>query len=215
MQPVTRSTGPENPSELAHRWRASPLTLEMNGMAPRRHPLFALAFLVALMAPLAAPVAAQNPNKPIVEDVDVTFLAPNLTAQCGTDIYAHVVGTVTFKDQPNGTTHVRFRYDHIFSGPGGSISVNRTENAKIVLTVMPDGTEVEYITTSGALMYHMVIPGYGSIGNNSGHEIFQLTWQQDEASGEWIVIDEQVFFDSGPNNEISDADYDVICSLLT
>lgn len=189
-------------------------TLEMNAMALRRS-LFAVAFLVALVAPLAAPGAAQNPNKPVVEEVDVTFLAPNLTAQCGTDIYAHVVGTVTFKHQPNGTTLVRFQYDHIFSGPGGSISVNRTENSKIQLTVLPDGTEVEYITTSGTLMYHMVIPGHGSIGNNSGHEILQLTWQFDEASGEWVVIDEQVFFDSGPNNEISEADYEVICSVLT
>lgn len=184
---------------------------------PRR--LFrALAFLI-LMGPVvfvfAPPAMAQNPNKPYVEEVDVTFLAPNLTAQCGVDIYANVVGTVTFKDHPDGSTQVRFRYHHIFSGPGGSLTVKRVENANITLTVLPDGTEVENVRTSGALMYHFVIPGYGTIGNNSGHEVYQATWAFDPEADEWILVDEQIFFDAGPNNEISEAEYDLICSLLT
>jgi hypothetical protein len=99
------------------------------------------------------------------------------------------------------------------------VTVNRTENIRFSLTILDDGTEVEDLTITGTLMYHMVIPGYGSLANNSGREILQFTWQWDEGEGEgddgaWILIEEQVFFDTGPNNELSDAEFAIICAQI-
>ncbi len=178
--------------------------------------LLAVAIVVGMAPLIASPGtagAAQNPNKPVELSVDETFLAPNLTSRCGFDVWAHVYGTFTIKAHPGGADLLRFRYTHTFSGPGGSVSVKRVENARATLTVSPDGTEVESITATGTLMYHMVLPGHGSIGNNSGREVFQVTWAQD-ASGNWYEVDYQVFFDSGPNNELSDAEFALICEYL-
>jgi hypothetical protein len=186
-------------------------------MSRTRLLLLTVALLVGLTPLIASPGtagAAQNPNKPVVEEVDDTFLAPNLTNRCGFEVWAHVHGTLTVKAHPSGADRVQFRYTHTFSGPGGSVSVNRVENARITLTVLPDGTEVDHITATGTLMYHMVIPGYGSIANNSGREVFEITWRWDEDLQDWIEVDYQLYFDSGPNNELSDAEYAVICEHL-
>jgi hypothetical protein len=190
---------------------------EVTAMSRPRQLLLALA-LLAVLTPLTAPLgiawAAQNPNKPIVEYVDVTFQAPNLTRECGFDVYANVVGTVTFKVLPNGVELVRFRYEHIFSGPGGSVTVKRAENVKYTATLSEDGTLVETFTLTGTLMYHMVVPGYGSIGNNSGREVFRDTWQYDEDADGYVLVDSETLFDAGPNDELDDADFEVICGLL-
>jgi hypothetical protein len=183
----------------------------------RRWLLLAMAVLAGMMPLMASPGtagAAQNPNKPVVEEVDVTFPAPNLTSRCGFDVWAHVYGTFTFKVTPNGVEHQRIRYQHTFSGPGGSVTANHVENVTFTSTMSSDGTVVDTFTVTGTLLYHLVIPGYGSIANNSGREVFQLTWQWDEASGGWELIDEQIFPDSGPNDGFSDADYAVICAQL-
>lgn len=186
-------------------------------MSRTRLLVIAVIFFVGMTPLLALPGgvgAAQNPNKPVVEEVEATFPAPTLTAQCGFDVTAHVYGTLTIKAHPRGADHVQYRYTHTFSGPGGSISVNRVENAKITVTALSDDIEVETFIATGTLMYHLVIPGYGSIANNSGREVFQATWQWDAASEAWLLVDEQILFDAGPNDEFSDADFAAICAEL-
>lgn len=176
--------------------------------------MVALVGMIPLIAFPGAAGAAQHPNAPVVEDVDVTFPAPNLTARCGFPVTVHVYGTLTVKAHPGGADRVQFRYTHTFSGPGGSVSVNRVENARITLTVSPDGTEVESVTSTGQLMYHNVLPGHGSIANNSGREVFEITWRYDAASDSWVEVEFQSYFDSGPNDGLSDADFAMICDQL-
>jgi hypothetical protein len=158
--------------------------------------------------------AAPGPNKPIVFPVDETFPAPNLTNRCGFDVIAHVFGTFTISLRPSGVEFDRIRYQHVFSGPGGSLTVKHIENVKVTATTSPDGTLVETVTATGTLLYHNVVPGHGAIGNNSGREILQFTWQYDEELGEYLLVDFQVLFDAGPNNEVTDADFAVICAEL-
>ena len=175
-----------------------------------------LATLLAtlLMAFPGAVGAEPNPNKPIVLLVDDTFPAPNLTNRCGFDVLAHVVGTFTFQVLPGGGELWRIRYQHEFSGPGGSVTYNHIENVKYTATTSPDGTLVETITATGSIYLHSVVPGHGAIANNSGREILQFTWQYDEELGEYGLVDVQVLFDAGPNNEVTDAEFAVICAEL-
>jgi hypothetical protein len=58
------------------------------------------------------------------------------------------------------------------------------------------------------------VPGHGTIGNNSGREILEFTWQYDERSGEYVELDFQVLSDAGPNNALSDADFALLCQQL-
>jgi hypothetical protein len=185
-------------------------------MSRTRYLLLAMALLVAIVPLVASPGtvgAAPGPNKPIVLPVDETFPAPRLTNRCGFGVTAHVFGTFTFKVLPNGVELDRIRYQHVFSGPGGSVAFNHVEDVKYTATTSPDGTLVETVTATGTLLYHAVVPGHGAIDNNSGREIFQFTWRYDEELGDYVV-DEVVLFDAGPNNESSDADYAVICAEL-
>ncbi len=158
--------------------------------------------------------AEPHPNKPIVLPVDETFPAPNLTRRCGFPVTAHVFGTVTIVSTPGGVYLERIRFEHVFTGPGGSLTVNRVENVKVTTTTSPDGTLVDTITATGTLMYHFVVPGHGSIANNSGREVFQITYQYDEELGEYVEADFQVPFDAGPNNGLTDAEFAVICEAL-
>lgn len=193
------------------------LTPEVYAMSRTRCLLLTMAFLVGITPMMAFPGAsgaAPNPNKPIVLPVDETFQAPFLTNRCGFDVWVHVFGTFTIKVRPSGAEFVRVRTQHVFSGPGGSLTVNRVENAKVTVTTSPDGTLVETVTATGTLLYHNVVPGHGSIGNNSGREIVQVTWQYDEELGEYVPVDFQVLFDAGPNNEVTDAEFAVICAEL-
>jgi hypothetical protein len=173
-----------------------------------------LVVTVPLIATPSGVGAAQNPNKPIVLPVDETFPAPNLTDQCGFGVTARVVGTFTFKALPNGVELQQIRYQHTFSGPGGSVSVNHIENVKFTTTTSTDGTIVDSFTITGTLLYHNVLPGHGSIGNNSGREILQFTWQYDEELATYVEDDFQVLFDAGPNNELDKADFALICAEL-
>lgn len=179
--------------------------------------LLAVALLVgmtSLTASAGIVGAAPNPNKPIVFPVDETFPAPNLSNRCGFAVTAHVFGTFTVKVLPNGVEIDRIRYQHVFSGPGGSVTSNHVENVKVTSTTSSDGTLVETVTATGTLLYHIAVPGHGSIVNNSGREIFRVTWRYDEALGGYVEVDFQVLFDSGPNNVADDADYAVICGAL-
>jgi hypothetical protein len=180
-----------------------------------------LAFIMALLVGMTALMAfsgtvgaVPGPNKPIVLPVDETFPAPNLTNRCGFDVTAHVFGTFTVKVLPSGVEIDRIRYQHVFSGPGGSVAYNHVENIKFTAITSPDGTLVETIAATGTLLYHSVVPGHGSIGNNNGREILQFTWQYDEELGEYVEVDFQVLFDSGPNDEFTDADFAVVCAEL-
>jgi hypothetical protein len=94
------------------------------------------------------------------------------------------------------------------------VTFNHVENVKFTTTISPDGTLVETVTATGTLLYHNVVPGHGAIGNNSGREVFQLTWQYDEELGEYVEVDFQVLFDAGPNDELTDAEFAVICAQL-
>jgi hypothetical protein len=136
------------------------------------------------------------------------------SSRCGFDVWAHVFGTITISSRPNGAEFNRVRYQHVFSGPGGSLAVNHTENFTVSSTTSPDGTIVDTVTATGTLLYHIVVPGHGSIGNNSGREILQFTWQYDEELGEYVEVDFQVLFDAGPNDEFTDADFAVVCGEL-
>jgi hypothetical protein len=179
--------------------------------------LLAMTAVVALTPALASPRAvgaAPGANKPIVLSVDETFPALKLTSHCGFAVTAHVVGTLTVKVLRDGVELDRIRYEHVFSGPGGSFAVTHTENVSLTSTVSPDGTRIDTITARGTLIYHAVVPGQGSVGNNSGREILEFTWRYDEAVGDYVLVDEQVRSDAGPNDELTDADYAVICAEL-
>lgn len=167
-----------------------------------------------LVVPVGAVAAQGNPNAPYREEVDVSFAAPNLTRECGFPVTAHVYGTLTIKAHPSRADRVQVRYMHAFGGPGGSVSVNRVENAWITITVLENGTEIEYLTATGQLMYHNVLPGVGSIGNNSGREVFEVTWRYDEETGKWIEVGFESYHDSGPNNGFSDDEWKLLCSKL-
>lgn len=186
-------------------------------MSRTRWLLLAMAVLVGMTPMLASPgvvEAKPGSNKPTVLPIDETFQAPNLTNQCGFDVWVHVFGTLTVKVRPSGDEFGRIRDKHVFSGPGGSMTVKHVENYRYTATTSPDGTFVETVTITGKLLYHIVVPGHGAIGSNNGREILQVTWQFDEELGEYVVVDFQVLFDAGPNNELDDADYAVICELL-
>src|SRR4051794_38489991 len=97
-------------------------------MSRSRWFLLVLALLFGMTPLLASPGsvgAAPNPHKPIVLAVDDTFIAPNLTAHCGFDVTAHVVGTFTFKVKSSGVELDRYRLQYVFTGPGGSQAVHR------------------------------------------------------------------------------------------
>ncbi len=186
-------------------------------MSRTRWLLLAMAFLVGITPLMASPGtvgAAPNPNKPIVLPVDETFPAPNLTRRCGFPVTAHVFGTVTIVSTPGGVQIEHVRFEHVFTGPGGSQTVNQIANVKINMTTSPDGTLVETITLTGQLMYHQIVPGTGSIGNNSGRIVEQVTYQYDQELKEWVEVDFQVLFDSGPNDELTAADFALICAQL-
>jgi hypothetical protein len=172
--------------------------------------------IVPLMVFPNAVGAETNQNKPIVFPVDDTFQAPRATSNCGFDVWVHVVGTFTVKVLPNGVEHWRIRYDHVFSGPGGSLSVNHIGNIKFTAITLPDGgTLIETVNATGTLLYHTVVPGHGTINNNSGHEILQFTWQYDEELGEYVLVDEQVLFEAGQDNDFDDASFwAVFCAEL-
>ena len=179
--------------------------------------LFAMVFLAAMtsIAGFAGNAAARsdpNPNKPVVEIIDLTFKASTLTARCGFDVWVTVYGTATSKFQSNGVLMEHYRYDHTFTGPGGSFTVNHTENVKYTAVVLEDGSMVETIRATRTLLYHNVVPGYGAIANNSGHEAIQFTWVWN--GGAYVLADIQVLFDSGSNNGLSDEDFQVLCGLL-
>jgi hypothetical protein len=206
-------------SRIGRERRFRSLTREVFAMSRTRWFLLALACLAGITPLVAAPSAVlaapgPSPNKPVVIPIDDTFVAPNLTAQCGFEVWAHVSGTITVKVLPNGIEldHARLTYD--FTGPGGATSTHRVENQKYSATLSPDGTLVESITATGELAYHAIVPGSGSLGNNSGREVVQLTWQYDESVGDYVLVDEQVFFDSGPNDEVTADDYAIICGVL-
>ena len=187
-------------------------------MSRTRWLLLAIAVLVGLAPLIASPGAvgaAPGPNKPIVLPVDDTFQAPRATNNCGFDVWVHVFGTFTFKVLPNGVELDLIRYQHVFSGPGGSVSVKHVENVKYTAITSPDGTLVETIKASGQLLYHTVVPGHGTINNNSGREILQITWQYDEELGEYVEVDFQVLFEAGPDNNFDDdAFWAVFCAEL-
>ena len=186
-------------------------------MSCTRWLLLAMASLVGMTPLLASPgtVGAQSdPNRPIVFPVDETFLAPNLTRQCGFDVMTHLVGTITAKVLPTGVRIEHARLEYVFTGPGGSHTVNRIENLKITTTTSPDGTLVETVTFTGRLGFPQVVPGTGSIGNNSGREVVQITYQYDEDLGEYVEVDFQALFDAGPNDELTDEDFALICEQL-
>lgn len=200
-----------------HGWRFRSLTPEVYAMSRTRWLLLAMALFVGMTPLMGSPntvKAAPNPNKPIVFLVDDTFPAPNLTRRCGFDVTAHVFGAFMVKVLPSGVEIARIHYQHVFSGPGGSVTYNHVESLKFSTTISADGTKVETVTATGTLLYHAVVPGHGSIGNNSGREVFQITWQYDEELGEFVEVDFQVLFDSGPNNELTDAELAVICGEL-
>jgi hypothetical protein len=182
--------------------------------------LLAMVFLAGLTPLMAAPgsvgaAPGPNANKPTVIYIDNAFLAPNLTVQCGFDVWAHFVGTITTSVQRKGVLMERVNLRRIFTGPGGSLTVVDVGVDKSTETISPDGTTVVIsITTTGSLPYHTVVPGHGSVANNAGHEILQITLEWDEAAGEYVEVDFQVLFDAGPNDELGDADYAVICAQL-
>ena len=187
-------------------------------MLRRRLVLFAMVCLAVMtsVAGFAGNAAARsdpNPNKPVVEIVDVTFPAPTMSAQCGFDVSVNVYGTFTAKVLNNGVLRLQFHYDHTFIGPGGTFSVNHTENIRDMTVVLEDGSMVQTIRATGNLLYHTVVPGYGTIGNNSGNETIQFTSVWNETTEEYELVDVQ-FFDAGPNNELSDEDFQVLCGLL-
>ena len=189
-------------------------------MTRTRWLVLALVFLAGLTPLIAAPgsvgaAPGPNANKPTVIYIDDTFLAPNLTLQCGFDVWAHFVGTITTSVRRDGVVIDRVNLRRIFTGPGGSLTVVDVGVDKITETISPDGTTVVItVTASGSLPYHQVVPGHGSVGNNSGHEILQVTLEWNEATGEYVEVDFQVLFDAGPNDELTDADFAVICAEL-
>jgi hypothetical protein len=161
----------------------------------------------------AAPEAKSN--KPTVIYIDDTFEAPNLTRECGFSVTAHFVGTIRVSVQHNGVQIERVNLRRIFTGPVNSLTVIDTGVDKITETVSSDGsTVVLEITSNGSLPYHQVVPGSGSVVNNAGHEVIQVTLQRDEATGDYVEVDSQVLVDAGPNDEITDEDFTVICDYL-
>ena len=203
----------------AHSLRLRSLSPEVSAMSRTRWRLLALALLVGIVPVLASPgsVGAEpGPYKPIVLPVDETFLAPNLTRHCGVDVWVHLFGTETVSLRPSGAESYQLRLTYVFSGPGGSQTLKRIENGTITTTTSPDGTLVETITVTGQLPspLHQVVPGHGSLSNNSGREVVQITYQYDEELGEYVETDFQVLFDAGPNDELTDADFAVICEQL-
>ena len=186
-------------------------------MSRTRWRLLAIASLVGITSLMASPSivgAEQDPNKPIVIPVDETFQAPNLTRRCGFDVWARVFGTITTKVLPTGVQIEHVRLEHVFSGPGGSQTVSQIANARFTTTTSPDGTLVDNVTISGRLMYHQIVPGTGTIDNNSGIEVFQVTYEYDEELGEYVEVDFQDLFDAGPNDELTDEDFALICEQL-
>jgi len=189
-------------------------------MSRTRWLLLAMVFLAGLTPLMAAPGSVRaapgpNSNKPTVIYIDDTFLAPNLTSQCGFDVWAHFVGTITTSVRRDGLLIDRVNLRRIFTGPGGSLTVVDVGVNKITETISADGTTVVItVTAAGSLPYHQVVPGHGSVVNNSGREIVQITLEWDEAAGEYVEVDFQVLSDSGPNDELSAADYALICEQL-
>ena len=117
--------------------------------------------------------------------------------------------------QRNGVQIEWINLRRIFTCPGGSLTVVDTGVDKITETVLPDGNSIVLnITTTGSLPYHQVVPGEGTVGNNAGHEILQITLQWDGAAGEFTEVDFQVPFDVGPNDEVTDEDFAVMCDYL-
>lgn len=182
--------------------------------------LLAMVFLAGLTPLMVSPSSVgaapgPNANNPTVIDIDDTFLAPNLTRRCGFDVWAQFVGTITTSVRRDGVLIERVNLRRIFTGPGGSLTVVDVGVNKITETISPDGTTVVLtITAAGSLPYHQVVPGQGSVGNNSGREVLQITLEWDEAAGEYVEVDFQVLFDAGPNDELTDEDFALICEQL-
>jgi hypothetical protein len=194
--------------------------MEVVAMSRIRWFLLAMVLLAGLAPLMPSPDGVRaapgpNSNKPMVTYIDDTFLAPNLTAQCGFDVWAHFVGTIRSSVRKDGVLIERINLRRIFTGPGGSLTVVDTGVDKITETISPDGTTIVItITSNGSLPYHTVVPGHGTVANNAGHEVIQITLEWDEAAGEYVEFDFQFLADAGPNDDFSDADYVVICAAL-
>jgi|GEM_PF-7010888 len=189
-------------------------------MSRTRWILLAIACSLGITPLIASPgsvEAAPGPksNKPIVVYVDDTFVAPNLTARCEFTVMAHFVGTIRTSVKKSGVQMDQFHIQRNFIGPSGNtLTAMETGPSTFSESISEDGqTIVITITNSGQLPYHMVVPGYGSVANNSGREVIQITLQWDEELDDYMEVDFQVF-DPGPNDELSDEDYAAICGYL-
>jgi hypothetical protein len=60
----------------------------------------------------------------------------------------------------------------------------------------------------------MVVPGYGSIANNSGHEVLQITLQWDATVDDYVEVDFQVLLDAGQSDDLTADEWTAVCNYL-
>jgi hypothetical protein len=195
--------------------------MEVFAMSRTRWFLLALTCLIGITPLIASPgsvgaAPGPKPNKPIVLSIDDLFLAPNLTDNCGFDVWAHFVGTIKTSWRRSGIQVDQYHIERTYTGPSGnSLRQMDTGPSTISEWVSEDGqTIVLSITNSGQIPHHMVVPGYGSIANNSGHEVLQITLQWDATVGGYVEVDFQVLLDAGQSDDLTADEWTAVCNYL-
>jgi hypothetical protein len=180
-------------------------------------PLVLRRFLVALVAvvmvalPVGQAAASVPTGKPTTILVDDTFVAPNLTANCGFEVIAHFHGTIRVTEDPEtGAFFVRYAIKRDFIGPGASLSSPDVGLDRLVSQTIDGDILVLVIASSGNLPYQVAIPGYGIVASNTGLQVVEITI--DMSTGE--ELDFVFLTDVGLNIEITPEGFAILCDYL-
>lgn len=176
-----------------------------------RRYLIAFIALVMLALPVGHVAASVPTGKPTTIPIDDTFVAPNLTANCGFEVIAHFHGTIRVTEDPEtGAFLVRYAIKRDFIGLGASLTSPEVGLDRLVSQTIDGDILVLVIASSGVLPHHLTVPGYGVIDANTGHQIVEITI--DLSTGE--ELDFVFLKDVGLTIKVTAEEFAIICDYL-
>jgi hypothetical protein len=170
-----------------------------------------LVALVMLALAVGQAAASVPTGKPITIPIDDTFVAPNLTANCGFEVTLHEYGTIRVTEDPEtGAFLARVALKRTFSGPGGSLTFPVVGLDKLLSRTIDGNILVDVVASSGVNAVRWVIPGHGIVVANIGRDVVRIT--VDLSTGE--ELDFVVLEDAGLNLDLTDEALAIICDYL-
>ncbi|MGH2381735.1 MAG: hypothetical protein ACRDG7_11010 [Candidatus Limnocylindria bacterium] len=179
-----------------------------------RRVLGPLAVAIAISL-ISSPVAAAKPEI-IVEDVDVTFLDPFLSAECGFDVSVTLAGHLK--------TRIWTDAEGVLDREGITLNLHGTFSAGgATLSFVDAGTDMVVPLKGGGIRVEargnfglVTAPGHGPISGSSGQFVFTITPVLDDAGNP--VLDEEgnpvTVFEVVAESGVLAEDLDAFCSVL-